>query len=171
MIGGCLMRNLTITIILRILLIISFALLAFMQVKHSQLSDMLLNKEITYEFYLENDINTGLYGLIFVVLAMINSSYTQYLSKKRNNGRILMKEIVIPEVNLVDDERESEITGKSAKAAFSVIIVATFVMLAAFAVFIQHLDNALSYAVFAIAALPIIGLLTYLISYKVLYSR
>lgn len=165
------MRNLTISITLRILLIISFAFLALMQIKDTQLSKMFLNNEISYEYYKENEINTGLYGLIFVVLALVNSSFTQYLSKKRNNGRILMKEVVIPEMNLNDDEREAELTGKSAKAAFSVIIVATFVMLALFPFVSPSLNNPLSYSVISIAALPIIGLLTYIISYKVLYSR
>ena len=106
-----------------------------------------------------------------MILAVINSWYTQYLSKKRNNGRILMSEIVIPEMNLNDDERDAEITGKSAKAAFSVIIVATFVVLAFFALVIPYLDDPLPYSVFTIAALPIIGLLTYFITYRVLYSR
>ena len=165
------MRNVSITIVLRILLIISFAMLAFMQVKDIQLSDMLLNDEISYEYYKENEINTSLYGLIFMILTVINSYYTQYLSKKRNNGRILMKEIVIPEMNLNDDEREAEITGKSAKAAFSVIVIATFVVLAFFALVIPYLDNPLPYSVFTIATLPIIGLLTYFITYRVLYSR
>jgi len=165
------MRNVSITIVLRILLIISFAMLAFMQVKDIQLSDMFLNDEISYEYYKENEINTSLYGLIFMILTVINSYYTQYLSKKRNNGRILMKEIVIPEMNLNDDEREAEITGKSAKAAFSVIVIATFVVLAFFALVIPYLDNPLPYSVFTIATLPIIGLLTYFITYRVLYSR
>lgn len=165
------MKNVSITIVLRILLIISFAMLAFMQVKDIQLSDMFLNDEISYEYYKENEINTSLYGLIFMILTVINSYYTQYLSKKRNNGRILMKEIVIPEMNLNDDEREAEITGKSAKAAFSVIVIATFVVLAFFALVIPYLDNPLPYSVFTIATLPIIGLLTYFITYRVLYSR
>ena len=165
------MRNVSITIVLRILLIISFAMLAFMHVKDIQLSDMFLNDEISYEYYKENEINTSLYGLIFMILTVINSYYTQYLSKKRNNGRILMKEIVIPEMNLNDDEREAEITGKSAKAAFSVIVIATFVVLAFFALVIPYLDNPLPYSVFTIATLPIIGLLTYFITYRVLYSR
>ena len=43
------MRNLSISIVLRILLIISFALVAFMQVKDTQLSDMFLNDEISFE--------------------------------------------------------------------------------------------------------------------------
>ncbi|WP_144510056.1 hypothetical protein [Bacillus sp. FJAT-22090] len=165
------MKKLSITIILRILLIISFALLAFMQVKATQLSQLFLDKEISYEYYREHDINTGWFTVIFSILITINSYYTNYISKKRNNGRILMKEIVLPEVNLDNDERESEITGKSAKAAFSVIIVATFIMLIIFALVIPYLDNPLPYSVFLIAALPIIGLLTYFITYKVLYSR
>lgn len=165
------MRKLSITIILRILLIISFAILVFMQVKATQLSQLFLNKEISYEYYKEHDINNGWFTVIFLVLAMINSMYTQYISKKRNNGRILMKEIVLPEVNLDNDERELEITGKSAKAAFSVIIVATFIMLTIFTLVIPYLENPLPYSVFLIAALPIIGLLAYFIAYKVLYAR
>ncbi|MER2079215.1 hypothetical protein [Psychrobacillus psychrotolerans] len=165
------MRILSLSIVLRILLIISFALVAFMQVKATQLSEMFLNNEISFEYYKENEINTSVYGLIFVILTLINSWYTNYLSKKRNNGRILMREIVIPEMNLNDDEREAEITGKSAKAAFSVIIIATFIVLAFFALVIPYLDNPLPYSVFTIAALPIIGLLTYYITYRLLYLR
>ena len=165
------MRNLSLTIFLRILLIVSFALLAFMQVKDIQLSNMFLNDEISFEYYKDNEINTSVYGLIFAILTLINSWYTNYLSKKRNNGRILMREIVIPEMNLNDDEREAEITGKSAKTAFSVIIFATFFVLAFFALVIPYLDNPLPYSVFTIAALPIIGLITYYITYRVLYLR
>ena len=82
-----------------------------------------------------------------------------------------MRELVIPEMNLNDDEREAEITGKSAKVAFSVIIIATFLVLAFFVLVIPYLNNPLPYSVFTIAALPMIGLLTYFITYRVLYSR
>jgi len=164
------MRILSISVFLRILLITSFALVAFMQVKVIQLSEMFLNSKISYEYYKENEINTS-YGFIFIILALINSWYTNYISKKRNNGRILMRELVIPEMNLNDDEREAEITGKSAKVAFSVIIIATFLVLAFFVLVIPYLNNPLPYSVFTIAALPMIGLLTYFITYRVLYSR
>ncbi|MFJ8064581.1 hypothetical protein ACIQYS_08115 [Psychrobacillus sp. NPDC096426] len=165
------MRTLLITIILRNLLIISFAVHMFPSAKSSQLSKMLMNKQISYDFYMANHIYSIYYSIPFYILVLLNVWFTYSNSKQRNSGRIVMKEIVIPEMNLVDDERESEITGKSAKAAFSVIIVATFVVLASFPLAIHSLDNALSYAVFAIAALPIIGLVTYFISYKVLYTR
>ena len=76
------MRNLSISIVLRILLITSFALVAYMQVKEIQLSEMFLNDEISYEYYKENEINTSVYGLIFVILALINSWYTQLSIEK-----------------------------------------------------------------------------------------
>ncbi|WP_391115762.1 hypothetical protein [Psychrobacillus sp. L3] len=165
------MRNLSIAIILRILLIISLALHILTSVKSAQLSEMLRNKEISYDFYMENDINTTYYTIPFLILVLLNTWFANFSSKKRNNGRILMKEIVIPEMNLEDDERESVITGNSAKAALSVIIVATFVMLVSFPLATTLFDDVITYSVFTIAALPIIGLLTYFITYKMLYSR
>ncbi|TQR17949.1 hypothetical protein [Psychrobacillus soli] len=165
------MRTLLITIILRILLIISFAVHVFPSMKSSQLSKMLMNKQISYDFYVENGIYSNYYSIPFFILVLLNVWFTYFNSKKRNNGRILMKEIVIPEVNLDDDERESEITGKSAKVAFSVIIVFSFLLLSLFPMATTFFDELIAYSVFAVAALPIIGLLTYLITYKVLYSR
>ncbi|MDI2588841.1 hypothetical protein OR571_17470 [Psychrobacillus sp. NEAU-3TGS] len=164
------MRILTVTVILRILLIISFAVLAFVNLKNNQLSDMFLNKEISFDYYRENRINAGFYGLIAIIIGMINSSYTQHLSKKRNNGRIKMREVVIPEMTH-EDERESEITGKSAKAAFSVIVVFTIPLLISFSMIPYAIHSPLNYAIFAIAILPIVGFITYLITYKVLYSK
>lgn len=164
------MKNLTITVILRILLIISFAILAFVNLKNNQLSDMFLNNEISFDYYIDNRLNAGWYGLLVVLMGIINSSYTQYQSKKRNNGRIKMKEVVIPEMTH-DDEREFEITGKSAKAAFSVMFVFIFPLLISFSLIPYAINAPLTYAIFAIATLPIIGFITYLITYKVLYSR
>lgn len=164
------MRNLTIIVILRILLIISFAILAFVHLKNNQLSDMFWNKEISFDYYREKRLNAGWYGIIAIFIGIINSSYTQYLSKKRNNGRIKMKEVVIPEM-IHEDERESDITGKSAKAAFSVMVVFTIPLLISFSLVPYAVLAPLTYAIFAIAILPIIGFITYLITYKVLYSR
>lgn len=165
------MRTLLITIILRILLIISFAMHMFPSVKSSQLSKMLMNKQISYDYYVANHVYSIYYSIPFLILVLLNVWFTYFNSKKRNNGRILMKEIVIPEINLDDDERESEITGKSAKAAFSVVIVFSFVILSLFPLAITFFDELTAYSVFTVAALPIIGLVTYLITYKVLYSR
>ncbi|QFF99112.1 hypothetical protein PB01_09865 [Psychrobacillus glaciei] len=164
------MKNLLITIVLRILLIISFAIFAFVLVKNAQLSDMFLKREISFEYYMENEVNTGLYNVVALFFATLNSWYTHYQSKKRNNGRIIMKEIVIPEM-IHDDERESEITGKSAKAAFSIMFVFSFILMASFSLVPYALNNPLSYAVFAIASLPIVGFIAYFIVSKVLYSR
>ncbi|SES12333.1 hypothetical protein [Psychrobacillus sp. OK032] len=165
------MRNLQITIILRILLILTFAMHMLPSVKSTQLSNMLMNKQISYDFYVSNQINSNYYSIPFFILVLLNVWFTYFNSKKRNNGRILMKEIVIPETNLDDDERESEITGKSAKAAFSVVIVFSFVILSLFPMAISFFNELAAYSVFAVAALPIIGLITYFITYKVLYSR
>lgn len=165
------MRTLLITIILRILLIISFAVHMFPSVKSSQLSKMLMNNQISYEFYVENNIHSIYYSIPFFILVLLNAWFIYSNSKKRNKGRILMKEIVIPEVNLDDDERESEITGRSAKAAFSVVIVCSFLLLSIFPMATTFFGELIAYSVFAVAALPIVGLLTYLITYKVLYSR
>lgn len=165
------MRTLLITIILRILLIISFAVHMFPSVKSSQLSKMLMNNQISYEFYVENNIHSIYYSIPFFILVLLNAWFIYSNSKKRNKGRILMKEIVIPEVNLDDDERESEITGRSAKAAFSVVIVCSFLLLSIFPLATTFFGELIAYSVFAVAALPIVGLLTYLITYKVLYSR
>lgn len=164
------MRNLTITVILRICLIMSFAVLVFVLVKNSQLSDMFLKREISYEYYKENELKVGWYQLVALFFAATNSMYTQNQSKKRNNGRIKMKEIVVPEMTH-DDERESEITGKSAKSAFSFMFVFSFILLISFSLIPYALNNPLPYAIFSIAALPVIGFLAYLITYKVLYSR
>jgi hypothetical protein len=164
------MRNLTITVVLRICLIISFAVLAFVLLKNAQLSDMFLKKEVSYEYYIENEIKVVWYQLVVLLFTSINSMYTQYQSKKRNNGRIKMKEVVIPEM-VHKDERESEITGKSAKAAFSFMFVFSFILIISFSLVPYAMNNPLPYAIFSIASLPIIGFLAYLITYKVLYSR
>lgn len=161
------MKNLSVMIILRILLIISFALHIFPNAKSTQLSELLWSKQISYDFYIANDVSNIYFSIPFWILALLNLWYTYYHSKKRNNGRILMKEIVIPEMNLDNDERESEITGKSAKAALSSIIVFSFILLS----FFPLATNIVAFSLFSVSALPVIGLVTYFISYKILYIR
>jgi len=152
------MKNLTIAVTLRIftLLMLSLYMLIF------------------YDFYNLSDILRGLNPFLFVgfMIALLLMSRQQHIYKKNHpTGHLAYQERVLPEFN-TNDERESELTGKAAKTAFSIIILTTPILLVLLGfIMIAESAHALHYTYLAFISLPIIGLLAYYFSYRHYYLK
>ena len=94
-------------------------------------------------------------------------SRQQHIYKKsRPIETIRYREKILPEFN-IKDEREAEITGYAAKNALSFILMFTPIamMLVAFLFFYQNPFSIL-FTFLTLAAIPVIGLVVYYISYR-----
>jgi hypothetical protein len=77
-----------------------------------------------------------------------------------------VKDETFPEFTYAD-EREALLTGRAAKIGLSILIYYSFVILLLFGLFIQNIPVLVALAV----SIPIVGLLGYFISYKILISK
>ncbi len=149
------MKNLTIAISLRVLIIITFSLNAFGIIYYD--SPTSFNSPSFY-FMLS----------FWIVIGLIHLQMYKHI-KNSPDGRFIMKELILPEFNS-KDEREAELTGNAAKAAFSVVLIYTpFVMCIPF-LFIGE-DYVLFAAFTAFASIPIAGLIAYYFSYRYHYLQ
>ncbi|WP_438311368.1 hypothetical protein [Sporosarcina sp. FA9] len=103
-------------------------------------------------------------------IALLLDSRQQHIYKKNHlTGRLTYQERVLPEFNS-NDERESELTGKAAKNAFSIIILLMPIILVLLGfMMIFNSPHLFMYTYLSFIAIPIIGLLTYFFSYRFHY--
>lgn len=71
----------------------------------------------------------------------------------------------------VSDERAVENTRKAVSWAFSILLVYSFLILGSYMMIPNYFVDYIWYPLFTTASIPIVGLLTYLVSYKVLQFR
>ena len=149
------MKDLTIAIALRIMLIVSFCLLMF---------SVLHNTGVNHN-------SSHLYYQAFVLLSLLLIYFHQRKHIKKNGGRITFYGHIIPEFN-PQDEREQQISGESYKIAFSTMLVISFLMIW-MAAFIQIFSSALQplFISLSIGIIPISGLLAYYFSYRHQYKK
>jgi hypothetical protein len=148
------MKNLTIAISLRVLIIITFSLHMTGNIYYDSTTSL-----SSPRFY---------FTLSFwIVLGLI--CFQQYKFRKNStDGRFIMKEMILPEFNS-NDEREAEITGKAAKDAFSAILIFTPIVLVALGLLlILTYDGKLPLMMTLLTAssIPIVGLIAYYFSYR-----
>lgn len=144
------MKKLTIAVSLRILLLITFC----------------------FHLYNMAHSNTDrLYSLFPIWLVFLLIFIQQYKYKKsRPDGRIILKELILPEFNS-EDEREAELTGKASKAAFATVIAFSLLLLFIFSFSLIFDINSTFWAYIAIISVPISGLITYYFSYRYYYLK
>lgn len=144
------MKKLTIAVSLRILLLITFC----------------------FHLYIIVHSNTDrLYSLFPIWLVFLLIFIQQYKYKKsRPDGRIILKELILPEFNS-KDEREAELTGKASKAAFATVIAFSLLLLFVFSFILIFDINSTFWAYIAIISVPISGLITYYFSYRYYYLK
>lgn len=150
------MKKLTIAVSLRILLLITFSLNLFYIV----------------HFNADGSLSGGrLYSQLslFLVLLLIFIQQYQY-KKSRPDGRIILKELILPEFNSAD-EREAELTRKASKAAFSTVIAFPLILVPIFSVILISDIDPTFIAYLAIASVPISGLIAYYFSYRYYYLQ
>ena len=150
------MKELTIAVSLRILLLITFSINLF-YIVDSDTSESTMGPQLYSRIFL---------GFIFLLI--FNQQY-KYM-KSRPDGRIILKELIVPEFNS-GDEREVELTRVASKVAFSTVIISSFILSFIFS-FILVLDsNPTFFAYLTIVSVPISGLIAYYFSYRYHYLR
>lgn len=150
------MKKLTIAVSLRILLLITFGLNLF-NIVNSDTQGSLLGPQLYSRISL------------WLVLLLIFIQQYKYM-KSRPDGRIILKELVLPEFNSAD-EREAELTGKASKAAFATTIAFSLILVLIFSfILIFDVDSTL-FSYLAIVSVPIAGLIAYYFSYRYHYLR
>jgi uncharacterized integral membrane protein len=147
------MKNLTVAIVLRILFFIIFSLLVMQNANYSPFP----NAQKSPSLYI-----TLFYWIVLGILFLQMRKHY----KSQPNGRALTKDIVLPEF-ASKDEREMELTGKAAKDALSTILICSPFLLGLIGItmiFEGVLPLLLTFLL--IAAIPIVGLITYYFSYR-----
>lgn len=148
------MGNLRTAITLRILILITASLFMYSRVTFGP-GNLLTGSQryITFSFW--------------IVCFLIYVQQYRY-EKSRANGRIILKEMILPEFNS-DDEREAVLTGKAAKAALATIIVFSVFLIFGFSFILTFDVNLPLLLYFAIITVPISGLIAYYFSYRYYY--
>jgi len=151
------MKNLTIAITLRVLIIITYSL------------------HISGTFYYDSTPSLSSPRLYFtlsfwIVLGLI--CFQQYKHRKNSpDGRFIMKEMILPEFNS-NDEREAELTGKAAKDALSAILIFTPIALATMALALTFEGEfPLMLTLLIASSIPIAGLVAYYFTYRYHYLQ
>jgi hypothetical protein len=168
--GGKVMRKKTLGIVLRILSIVVIAIAVYNYFRLEEYILLLDNGQISPEEYNKfiNGIKIYLYTLpIFFV---IDGIFNWDTKKKRRDRKISLREYAMFEFNY-PDERESVLTGKSAKVALATIIYYTAIILVLFMFLTDMFNTKPWFLIFTTASIPVVGLIAYLISYRHYYSN
>ena len=154
-------------IFLRIMLFVSLALLGHEYLRVEQLY-------IQMERGFIEEISVGaikwpVYVFIGVVVSLIVTEIILFFQVRKNKNAILSAYLT-PEFD-VSDERAVENTHKAVSLAFVVILTYSFFMIASYFFIPNYFVDHIWYPMFTTASIPIVGLLSYLITYKSLAKR
>ena len=152
--------------LLRILSYISIALYVYGMYKGSEFSDLLSEREIDFDTYVSASAFYERFKLAMPFFFTIDFLFTIFYRKKDAEGRITLKNEIFPEFNYTD-EREALVTGRAAKVSLSIIFCYTFIVLVFYGIFLHTIPG----MIFATASIPIVGLLAYLVTYKLLIAK
>ena len=104
------------------------------------------------------------YVFISVVVLLIAAEIFQFFQVRKNKNSILSAYLT-PEFD-VSDERAVENTHKAVSLAFVVILSYSFFMIGSYLFIPNYFIDHIWFPMFTTASIPIVGLLTYLITYK-----
>lgn len=151
-----------ITIILRIMLFVSLALMVFDYLRVEQLF-IQMERGIIDEIYL--GVNTWpVYVFVSVVVLLIANEIIQFFQVRKNKNSILSAYLTA-EYD-VSDERAVANTHKAVSLAFVVILTYSFFMIGSYLFIPNYFIDHIWFPMFTTASIPIVGLLAYLITYK-----
>lgn len=161
------MMNMSLTVLLRSLLYAALAFMVYDFVRVEQQFE-LMNRGYTdgFSVYI-NNWPSKLFIIITIILVLLNI-FQLVIVRKNKNAKI--KDYILPEYD-VSDERSVEVTGKSVRIAFVFILIFSFFILGSYMFIPNYFLDYVWYPMFSTASIPIVGLIVYLISYKILYSR
>lgn len=165
------MNKFPLAIIIRTLLFIAIGFHVLHAFKVAEFESLLEQRIISFERYIELRDGIRYYLLFFPLCLLINVLYSWRKSKRRrSDGRIDLREFLLPEFNY-DDERETEITGKAAKASLAVILIYTAFVSLSYVLLIYSNFPSATYMIFATLSIPVVGLITYYSSYRYYYAK
>ncbi|MBO1911881.1 hypothetical protein J4G37_44715, partial [Microvirga sp. 3-52] len=109
-------------------------------------------------------IKWPVYVFIVVVVLLMANEIIQFLQVKKNKNSILSAYLTA-EYD-VSDERAVENTQKAVSLSFVVILSYSFFMIGSYLFIPNYFIDHIWFPLFTTASIPIVGLLTYLITYK-----
>ncbi|WP_172368909.1 hypothetical protein [Sporosarcina jiandibaonis] len=156
-----------IMIFLRIMLFISLAIMVFDYLRVEQLF-------IQMERGYIDEFSVGIikwpgYVFISVVGLLIAAEIIRFFQVRKNKNSILSAYLTA-EYD-VSDERAVANTHKAVSLAFVVILTYSFFMIGSYLFIPNYFIDHIWYPMFTTASIPIVGLLTYLITYKALANN
>ncbi|HJF31413.1 MAG TPA: hypothetical protein K8V56_06485 [Sporosarcina psychrophila] len=156
-----------ITVFLRIMLLLSLAVMVFDYLRVEQL---FIQMDRGFIDGFEVFINRWP-GFIFIIIAIlfVIINAVQFILVRRNKHSIL-NAFLAAEYD-VSDERAVQITHKAVSNAFVIILVYSFFIIGSYMFIPNYFVDYIWYPLFTTASIPIVGLLTYLISFKVLQHK
>ncbi|WP_040285931.1 hypothetical protein [Sporosarcina koreensis] len=159
--------NMMITVVLRVLLYLSLAFMVFDFVRVEQQFDLMARGYT-------NGFTTTIIdwpGWVFIAVTglLVVLNIVQVVMTARNR-HAHTKEYILPEYD-VRDERAVANTGKAVRIAFVTVLVVSFFVIGSYMIIPTYYLDYVWYPMFSTAAIPVAGLLSYLVSYQVLHSR
>lgn len=164
------LKKLSMFVILRSLSLLAVGFYVFHAFKIAEFNLLLEQKHISFEKYIELRDSVLFYQWFLPIIFLIDTIYNLINRKKRPDGTINMREVLLPEFNH-RDEREAELTGKAAKASLAVIPFYTVFVLLSTVLILTSTITGLHYLTFAIITIPIFGLIVYYFSYRYYYAK
>ena len=153
---------------LRSLFYISLAIMVYEVVRIEQQFELLGRGYIDgFSVNINNNLVGNVFIIVTIVLAILN--VIQILKSKKNK-HAKIEDFLLPEYDDCD-ERAVEITSKAVRFAFVFILAYSFIILGSYMFVPNYFLDYVWYPMFTTASIPLIGLIVYLVSFKVLYSR
>ncbi|XKH49811.1 hypothetical protein LG275_09230 [Chryseomicrobium palamuruense] len=158
----------TLTTLLRIMLYLSLATMVIFYVTAEQRALLAIRG---YEEGFTVVLGPPIFGQIFLVIVftLLLVNLIQ-LWKVRKSKTIRIEDYILPEYD-VSDERAREITGRAVKYAFVAILLYSFFALGSYMYIPEYFLDYMWYPIAVTASIPIVGLIVYYSSYKILHLR
>jgi len=161
------MMNMSLTVILRALLYASLAFMVYDFVRVQQQFE-LMNRGYIDGFSVYINKLPGQLFIVFTIILLLMNVVQLIVVKKNKQAKI--KDYILPEYD-VSDERSVEVTGKAVRISFVFILVYSFFILGSYMFIPNYFLDYVWYPMFSTASIPIVGLIIYLVSFRVIYSR
>lgn len=156
-----------ITVFLRIMLLLSLAVMVFDYLRVEQLYIQMDRGFIDgFEVFI-----TRWPGFIFIIIVIlfVIINTIQFILVRKNKHSVLNAFLAV-EYD-VSDERAVQITHKAVSNSFVFILVYSFFIVGSYMFIPNYFVDYIWYPLFTTVSIPIVGLLTYLISFKVLQHK
>lgn len=156
------------TVMLRCLLFVSLAWMVYDVVSIEQQFE-LMERGYTdgFTIYIWNKWPGQLFMVVTGILLLLNIIQ---LIAARKNKKAKAEDYILPEYD-TSDERTTEITGRAVRIAFASVLLSSFFILGSYMLVPNYFLDYVWYPMFLTAAIPVIGLVVYLLSFRILYSR